>query len=162
MPPFSLLLRYAGSHGSDSLLAASRKNWPAMSVGFSSPFPILAASDLARSAAVYERLGFVETYRYPSEGKPEFVALELDGASLGIAEIAEPIHRRPLEATSGYRGFELCVYTTDVDAAVEALRAGGVPVLAEPADQPWGERLAYVEDPDGNPVHLTTPIGRKT
>jgi uncharacterized glyoxalase superfamily protein PhnB len=27
-------------------------------------------------------------------------------------------------------------------------------VIAEPADQPWGERLASVADPDGYVVHL--------
>ena len=31
-----------------------------------------------------------------------------------------------------------------------------MPVLLDPADQPWGERLAYVEDPEGNPVMLYT------
>ena len=29
-----------------------------------------------------------------------------------------------------------------------------MPVLAEPEDMPWGERMAYVSDPDGNPVAL--------
>jgi lactoylglutathione lyase len=38
------------------------------------------------------------------------------------------------------------------DATVEHLRGHGVPVLAEPADQPWGERMAEVADPDGNRV----------
>ena len=39
-----------------------------------------------------------------------------------------------------------------------ALRAAGVPVLAEPADQPWGDRMAYVEDPQGNPVMLCAEL----
>lgn len=43
----------------------------------------------------------------------------------------------------------------DVDEAVDALRSIGAPVVLEPADQPWGERVAYVEDPDGNLVMLT-------
>jgi uncharacterized glyoxalase superfamily protein PhnB len=30
--------------------------------------------------------------------------------------------------------------------------------LADPADQVWGERVAYVEDPDGNPVHIRGPV----
>jgi lactoylglutathione lyase len=50
---------------------------------------------------------------------------------------------------------ELCVYVEDVDEMVTAARAAGVPVLLEPVDQPWGERIAYVEDPDGNLVMLT-------
>jgi lactoylglutathione lyase len=45
----------------------------------------------------------------------------------------------------------------DVDGFVDELRRSGVVVLAEPADQVWGERVAYVEDPDGNPVHIRGP-----
>jgi lactoylglutathione lyase len=35
---------------------------------------------------------------------------------------------------------------------VDRLRAGGVVITEEPADQAWGERVARVEDPDGNEV----------
>jgi len=40
----------------------------------------------------------------------------------------------------------------DVDALIETLRAEGVTVLRDPADMPWGERIATIADPDGNPV----------
>ena len=50
--------------------------------------------------------------------------------------------------------FELFVYVDDVDSAVEELQEAGVVVLREPEEMPWGERLAYVADPDGNPVVL--------
>ena len=33
------------------------------------------------------------------------------------------------------------------------------PVAMAPVDQPWGERAAYVEDPDGNLVMLVAPAG---
>lgn len=126
---------------------------------FRSPFfPILYSDDLPRALGFYRGLlGFSETLRFPDEGEPEFVALELDGAELGIGRAADPLHDKPLRPVSGHR-FELCVYTDDVDAAVEELRAAEVPVLVEPADQPWRERLAYVEDPDGNPVMITAPL----
>ena len=56
-------------------------------------------------------------------------------------------HRRRRALTTTDR-----VCADDCDAAVEHLRGHGVPVLAEPADQPWGERMAEVADPDGNRV----------
>jgi len=40
----------------------------------------------------------------------------------------------------------------DCDAAVERLRGGGATIVEEPVDQPWGERVARVLDPDGNLV----------
>jgi predicted enzyme related to lactoylglutathione lyase len=43
-------------------------------------------------------------------------------------------------------------YADSCDEAVERLRAAGATVTEEPADQPWGERVARVLDPDGNEV----------
>lgn len=120
------------------------------------------AEDLARALRFYrDLLGFTETYRFPAEGEPEFVALALGAAHLALAGVGgatEGSHGRPiLRPVSGHR-FELCVYTDDVDAALEQLRAAGVPVLKEAADQPWGERMGYVEDPDGNPILVTATL----
>ena len=55
--------------------------------------------------------------------------------------------------------FEMFVYVDNVDEAVAQL--GGVDgrVLKEPADMFWGERVAYVADPDGNPVALAVAAG---
>jgi len=41
------------------------------------------------------------------------------------------------------------VYVDDVDRLVAKLRAEGVTVLRDPADMPWGERIATIADPDG-------------
>lgn len=43
--------------------------------------------------------------------------------------------------------------TSEVGLAV--MRALGVPVVLEPVEQPWGETVSYVSDPDGNIVMLT-------
>jgi lactoylglutathione lyase len=51
---------------------------------------------------------------------------------------------------------ELFVYVDDVDSAVSELRVRGASVLREPADMPWGERVAFVTDPEGNVVSLAT------
>jgi len=37
---------------------------------------------------------------------------------------------------------------------VEQLRRDGVAVMRDPEDTPWGERIATVSYPDGNPVAL--------
>jgi lactoylglutathione lyase len=131
---------------------------------FSSAFPILDCADLSASLRFYrDLLGFTATYRFPDDGEPEFVALELaDGSSIGLASSSSTsgnIHGlEPARPRTGH-AFELCLYAEDTDAAVELLRSAGVPVLVEPADQPWGERLAYVADPDGNRVHVTSRRG---
>jgi lactoylglutathione lyase len=51
------------------------------------------------------------------------------------------------------------VYVDDVDEAVAQLRGADGRVLKEPEDMFWGERVAWVADPDGNPVALAVAPG---
>jgi catechol 2,3-dioxygenase-like lactoylglutathione lyase family enzyme len=44
--------------------------------------------------------------------------------------------------------------TPDLDGAFDALQAGGVDVVQEPADQPWGVRDCVFRDPAGNTVRI--------
>ncbi|HKY93273.1 MAG TPA: VOC family protein [Nevskiaceae bacterium] len=41
------------------------------------------------------------------------------------------------------------VYCRDVDQLTARARAAGACILSEPADQPWGDRVARIEDLDG-------------
>ena len=120
-------------------------------------FPMLSCGDLSRSLAFYgELLGGVETYRFPDDGEPTFVALPIgDSSEIGLGGIAaEPTHGRQQRPASGHR-VELCVYVDDVDAIYARARASGFELVAVPADVPWGERIAWIADPDGNLVMLT-------
>ena len=72
---------------------------------------------------------------------------------VAVVATAWPAEQYGLQMGDGVR-FELFVYVDDVNRLVEKLRAGGAAVLREPADMPWGERVAYVTDPEGNPVAL--------
>jgi lactoylglutathione lyase len=122
-------------------------------------FPMLSAVDVAASIAFYrDLLGGTEEYRFPDDD-PVFVTLRLGESEIGIGGLSDaPLHGQPQRPAGGHR-IELCVYVDDVDGAVEAARAAGAPVLLEPTDQPWGERVAYIADPDGNLVMLTAAAG---
>jgi predicted enzyme related to lactoylglutathione lyase len=50
------------------------------------------------------------------------------------------------------------IHTTDVDAAIEAIKADGGSVMMEPWDQPGVGRLAMVTGPEGAPFYLMDPI----
>jgi lactoylglutathione lyase len=116
---------------------------------FTEAFPILTVSDLPAVLRFYTGLlGFAENYRFPDDGDPQFVTVKLGRSELGLgAGKAEPA-----------ASFSLCVYTDDCDAAVAALRAAGTPVLLEPNDQPWGERMARVSDPAGNEIVIVARL----
>lgn len=120
-------------------------------------FPMLSVEDMAASLALYrDTLGGEVTYRFPADGDPAFVVLRFGDSDLGIGAIGDdsPLHGQALRPASGHR-VELCVYVEDLAADFEAARAGGAPVIVEPSDTPWGERIAYVSDPDGNLLMLT-------
>ncbi len=44
----------------------------------------------------------------------------------------------------------LAVFLDDVDKEYEQLRSKGVQFIKPPTDFPWGQRIAYFEDPEGN------------
>ncbi|MGH2967768.1 MAG: VOC family protein [Solirubrobacteraceae bacterium] len=116
---------------------------------FRDSFPILQVADVRRSLGFYRDLiGFEVTYTFPSADEPQYVSLALDGGKLAIGPTDQPVQ-------SG--STSLWLYTDDVDAAVAELEAAGVRVVAPPADQPWGERVASVADPDGYVVHIGAP-----
>jgi len=114
---------------------------------FDEAFPILSTPDLERALGFYrDLLGGTVTYRFPPTGEPVFVSLDIGSSHLGLG--ADP------EAASGPipQRFSMWVYATDCDSAIERLRAAGTTIVEEPADQPWGERVGTVVDPDGNTV----------
>ncbi len=59
----------------------------------------------------------------------------------------------------------LHVFLDDCDAAYERAIAAGAKTLmgndGKPADRPYGERSAYVEDPFGNYWYIATPSGQR-
>lgn len=57
--------------------------------------------------------------------------------------------------------FELGFKVDDVDAAYRELTGKGVPSVASPADRPWGQRTAYVRDPDGYLIELVQDLPRQ-
>ncbi len=119
---------------------------------------MLSVADMARSRDFYERvLGGEKIYQFPPEGEPGFLTLRFGETELGLGLLTDtPLHGRPLRPASGHR-IELCINVADCDEAVTALGAIGAGVVTPPTDLPWGERSAYVEDPDGNLVMLAAP-----
>jgi len=114
---------------------------------FREAFPILAVDDPARAGEFYiSTLGFEQKYRFPPEGEPDFLFLSLPPLGIGIGRRRE-----------GEPEHALCIYTDDVDAAAEALRAAGAGEVTPPADQAWGERMTRFRDLDGHLLVIVAP-----
>src|SRR5690348_4424803 len=122
-------------------------------------FPVLYAKDVAAVAAFYGRLGFEEHVRMPGpDGAPGFIGLRRDGAELAVTTEDSPRMLAGVEPGPGPR-HELFVYVEDVDGAMGEVAAAGGSVLKAAADMPWGERVGFAADPEGNVVSLAAPAG---
>ena len=116
-------------------------------------FAVIFATNVERSAVFYEQFGFQRFFQLPPEGEPGYVGLKRGASEFAIVSKDWPLDNYQLAMGEGPR-FEMFIYVKDVDAAIERLGGSGTSVLKDPEDMPWGERIAYVVDPDGNPVAL--------
>lgn len=117
-------------------------------------FPIVTTADLDRLLPFYtDVLGGAVDYRFPPDGAAAYVGLRFGTASLGLGH--DPAYRRGADDGP----IALWLYVDDCDATVERIRAAGGRIVEEPTDQPWGERVARAEDPDGNQLIIGRRAG---
>lgn len=119
----------------------------------------IMVEDMAVMVEFYRRaLGFEIDW----DGKEPNVYLVKDGTVFmfyGRGSLEAMLHMK-LGFAAGINGhFETAVSVpsfSDVDAAfANAVAMGGKPVLA-PEDEPWGQRVSYVADPEGNLVEIAS------
>ncbi len=126
---------------------------------FAAPdYVVLVVADLDRALAFYtDTLGLPlghrsGPYAQLDTGTTRLALFERAamGRTLG-AELRAPDPDAP--------GFELGFKVADADAAYAELVAAGAEPVTPPTDRPWGQRTAYVRDPDGHLVELAAPAG---
>jgi uncharacterized protein len=146
-----MIAAIAQSHGGDSMLPASLD------------VVTLVSDDVSRLARFYAGLGWPG----PADPRPDHAFVRTGGAVLALwtAAEAEPEIAAPLRRLRrAFRGVTLAVSVTDresVDAALDAARAAGAPVVAEASDRAWGGRSGYFCDPDGNPWEVAWVPGSR-
>jgi catechol 2,3-dioxygenase-like lactoylglutathione lyase family enzyme len=116
----------------------------------------VSATDLARSAAFYNLLGF--SFPAIEEGT---MHLEAPGAvrlMMDLPAVLEQLHGEPPKPgnTSGFA--LLADSPQEVDETVARVAGAGHAVVHQPFDAPWGQRYATVADPDGYRVDLFCPL----
>ena len=119
----------------------------------------LVVSDLARTTAFYEALGFTIASDPPSgDGSRAIRFLELGGFQLELFWYAEPIEPEPAPAPGGKGrlGFRhLALHTDDLEGALAELKSAGlVPGDLEMRVVPLGYKLVFLSDPDGVEIEL--------
>jgi lactoylglutathione lyase len=129
-------------------------------VRFQAPdYVVLVVDDLDRALAFYcDVLGLPLGHR-----SGPYAQLATGKTRVSVYE------RAAMASTLGYDldapsldapGFELGFKVDDCDAVYAQLVARGATPAVPPTDRDWGQRTAYVRDPDGHLVELAQDLGR--
>jgi lactoylglutathione lyase len=126
---------------------------------FETAFVNLYTSDIEAGIRFYrDLLGFVETFRTPTEGVPEHIELRLGGFTIGLGTVEAAKRVHGVDAEPGRPAMVLVVWTHDVDQAFKNLVAAGVPTVKPPHDTANNNRNALLRDPDGNLVEIVSKV----
>ncbi len=121
---------------------------------------VLYVNDVARVVEFYRHALGLEPRLYDEENG--FAELGEDGRIAVASHQAGSLMMDgsyPKSKDGRVTGAELAFYAADVqDAFDRAVAAGGRPITA-PRQMPWGQTVAYVEDPAGMVLGFVTKMG---
>ena len=120
----------------------------------------VVTADMASSCRFYALLG-VEVGE-PPEGEDHFEVtlpsgIRLMWDSVTLIKQIDPDWQPPVGQRLGL-AFE-CGSAAEVDSTHTAVVAAGFGSKNDPWDAFWGQRFAYLRDPEGNTVALFAPLG---
>jgi catechol 2,3-dioxygenase-like lactoylglutathione lyase family enzyme len=107
---------------------------------------MLYVSDVIKSAAFYEILGFT-----PKEVSQAYAVVALGHFELHFHDkntVPGPYFKKESLAEPKGAGLYIYVAVTKIDAFYRLLLDKGIPTSTEPRDWPWGNREFVVRDPD--------------
>jgi lactoylglutathione lyase len=123
-------------------------------------YVVLVVAELDRALAFYTGLlGLTLGHR-----SGPYAQLETGHTRLALFERDAMADTLGLALTAPSRdapGFEVGFKVADVDAAYAELTTAGAEVATPPTDRPWGQRTAYLRDPDGHLVELAADAGAR-
>lgn len=131
-------------------------------VSFRDPALNFFVRDVVKVVHFYtDLLGFTETFRTPKDGIPVHVEMRLGQFLLAVTSIDAALADHGLVLNPGPQSAELTVWTDDTDEAYRILTEKGAVSLSAPHDFRQSYRVAWVADPEGNPIHIEGPSRRK-
>jgi predicted enzyme related to lactoylglutathione lyase len=113
-------------------------------------FVNIAVRDQERALAFYtETLGFTVATNQPMGTMPQrWIELKIPGAETRISLFTPPGHEDRVGSF-----LPLSLWSDDVEATYQTLKARGVEFVAPPKKEPWGTSVIF-KDSEGNQVHL--------
>jgi PhnB protein len=128
--------------------------------GYHSVQPYLIFKNCAQAITFYQTaLGAKEKMRMPNpDGGIGHAEIQIGDSVVMMADESPQMDAFSVEHFGG-SPISLLIYTGDCDALYQQALAGGAKSLREPANQPYGDRMAGVSDPFGYKWYIATHIG---
>jgi hypothetical protein len=101
---------------------------------------------------------FTETFRVPTDGEPIHVDLTLNGYKIGIASLASTREDHGLDPVPEGQRAAVILWTDDTAAAFAELTSNEAPGLVPPHELLGRLLIAWVADPDGNPIQIVQDL----
>jgi PhnB protein len=129
--------------------------------------PVLVVERVEEAVAFYQQLGFSEIFSVPDEsGKAVHAHMRKDESVLFLGRLGASHyegHRRAvtIEESFIYQrgiGITLILQVADLAAIYKFVRSEELEILAEPADEYYGDRVFFFVDPFGYEWKISQPI----
>jgi len=116
-------------------------------------FPIVNCRDILRTRSFYTHVFEGEqVYQFPDTGEPVYLSLSVGGGSIALGVGTEPAMYGETPLPASGHAVDVCVYVPDIGATVALAEEWGALVPNPPTDMPWGETVAYIQDPEGTMI----------
>ena len=115
----------------------------------------VAVTDLARSVAFYEKLGFQKGDDYEADVKGCTMSSETAVLFLFQTKHSPQSVGREASLANNPPGLDhISFLVDDVNQSYAECQTKGISFLGEPEDQDWGARIVAFKDPDGNNLYF--------
>jgi PhnB protein len=127
--------------------------------GYHSVQPYLMLNNCAEAIIFYTKaFGAVEKFRMPGPGgRIGHAEIQIGDSVIMMADDSPEMGARSVQHFGG-SPVSLLIYTENCDAVYNQALAAGAASIREPADQPYGDRMAGVADPFGYKWYIATHI----
>lgn len=127
-------------------------------------FIIIYVDDVKETLAFYQNaFGLTIRLEHVDNGQVLYGELETEGAILGFAshvmgEMNLNGHYEKVTLEKKPCGQEIVFVVDDINSSYNKALAAGAISIAEPAEKPWGQTVAYLRGKEGTLIELCTPM----
>ena len=88
----------------------------------------------------------------------QFAGFDLEGTEMAIFQKEEATAMFPKKFMGTGGGVNIGFQVEDINKACKELKSKGVEIFEGPKTTPWGQKVAYFKDPDGNIWEVSEPF----